>query len=181
MWIFSLSFSGTIHWHSRCCAMSVLVWEPTLKSTRFRLAFFWLIRPGPLRLPQKCLKQKLVSSCFCTLRTVSRHWQSLLHRKRKVSRFFDTLTPFHFPIPANILSLSTSLYSAKHRKNFLRMCSFLLYIKFQSFATNTCNHSLLRTLLVNVVDRITVQKTWGRMEIPIIVKCRILPPSQREI
>lgn len=115
-------------------AVSVLVWELALKSTRFRLAFFWLIRPAPCRPPQMCLKQKPVSSCVCRLCTVSRHWQNLLHRKHKVSKilwYFDSLSlsnPCPQPLSdSSRLPLSSTL---KQRRNFLKICYFLQYSKF---------------------------------------------------
>lgn len=129
-------------------AVSVLVWELALKSTRFRLAFFWLIRPAPCRPPQMCLKQKPVSSCVCRLCTVSRHWQNLLHRKHKVSKilwYFDSLSlsnPCLQPLSvSSCLLLSSPL---KQSKNFLENLLFFVVQWILSTVTNTCGHSVLR-------------------------------------
>lgn len=65
------------------------------------LAFFWLICSAPLRRPQKCLKQKLVTHCSSPQWAVSQHWQNT-DKKWKVSP-----DSFVFPFPTSPQSAST--------------------------------------------------------------------------
>lgn len=72
------------------------------------LAFFWLICSAPLRRPQKCLKQKLVTHCSSPQWAVSQHWQNT-DKKWKVSP-----DSFVFPFPTSPQSRVHSLFLSLH-------------------------------------------------------------------
>lgn len=114
MWISFLTFIRMTHWHSGCSTMSVLVWESALKSAIIRLAFFWLIRLTPLRLPQKCLKQKLVSSGFCTHSMQCHNTDKTYYTENTKS--WDSLTLWrHFTL---IPTLGFTLLLSRHASFF---------------------------------------------------------------